>query len=107
MGLFHKTLLDARKKIEEENDVDGAVDILKKHTDRHCIIQSNSSIIRLKRYLERYTSTLINATSAHMGMSDEEYKGMILKSIDVCEDALKKIKRELNRLIKTERIKLE
>ncbi len=106
MGLFHKTLLDAKEKIEA-GDIDGGFSILKKHTNRHCIIQSNSTIIRLKRYFERYTSTLISATTPKMGISDGEAKKMLLDAITVCEDALKKIKRDLKRLLKTERIKLE
>ncbi len=102
MGLFHKYLKDALKALEKGDEKE-YFKICKEHANKHVILQTNGIMYRLQHNLRLYNENLIWLSGGHSTWNKEEAKLKLEDSIK----RLSRIKKDIKKLLETERVKLE
>lgn len=105
MGIFHKTLKDA-KKYFEAGDFEEAKRILKDHYEKHASKTLNTILYRLQNNIDNYRRLLIlliDQLDDAKGFSSLRFQADM---IDI-EQNLNQIKKDIKKLLDTERIVLE
>jgi hypothetical protein len=99
MGLFHKTLTDAKSKAEGGN-IEEAKTILTDHMVQYAHGLSNGIIYRMQKWLKDYQEHLNLAIGS--GSKEE-----MVEHIDETLNDLRRLKKDIKKLIETKRIELE
>lgn len=105
MGIFHKSLKDAKHYVEN-GELDRAMQVFQAHYDQHISEEYNGQLYRLHKYIGDYrekVAALIKEVSDKQRFSDIRFNTLY----DETEHNLKRIKSEIKKLLDTERVKLE
>jgi hypothetical protein len=104
MGLFHQTLKNAEAELNKTNpDFEKASKILVNHFMKHGSEMSNGILHRLESNCGNYLINLEDAFTA----TKKKDKPKGLEHTKMCIAILKLIKKDIKKLIDTERISLE
>jgi len=109
MGLFRKNLRDAKAYVKK-GDLLTALEVVKDHLIKHSSEEFNGILYRLNIWTGEYNAALIKMYNyLRKGARDSSKfpQGPFDAEMVKAEKALGKIKRDIKRLIDTERIKLE
>jgi hypothetical protein len=99
MGLFKEQLRDAKVKLVL-GDIEGARKIITQHVVDYSTPVTNGIISRLQDSLNRYNRHL-------HGCAKAKDKKTMNSELDRCLKSLEKIKRDIKRLLETQRVSLE
>jgi len=103
MGLFHKTLKDVKHEVEE-GELRKALEVLQKHYDEHISESYNGQLYRLHKYIGDYKQNIYELIQL---IRQRNVDLPFRTKWEETEKNLKRIKREIKKMLHLERIKLE
>lgn len=98
MGIFHKTLNDAKKAAEEDNFM-RVVQILEEHSNLGVMTSELNALVQLKKTILDYEQTLQRALTIAKAPPNQNTKVMLIGEIRAAKGYIESIERKISRLI--------